>query len=67
MKSSAFTLSFLLLLLSTVITALPLPQSQPAVAPIDITTPVQQDLALLYKIPTQGTLLLSFPDNGPQE
>lgn len=70
MKSYAFTLSLLLLLLSeitTLTTALPLPQSQPGAAPIDIATPLQQDFALLYKIPTHSTLLLSYPDNGPEE
>ncbi|KAG2210832.1 hypothetical protein INT46_000330 [Mucor plumbeus] len=53
--------------ITTLTTALPLPQSQPGAAPIDIATPLQQDFALLYKIPTHSTLLLSYPDNGPEE
>ncbi|KAI8637608.1 hypothetical protein BD408DRAFT_424223 [Parasitella parasitica] len=72
MKSSALSLLVLLLSSSatTVITALPAPepQQQPAIiAPMDIATPVKQDTDQINRILHEGTLFLSFPDNGPEE
>lgn len=66
MKLSTLSTALVVLLLSPMLSALPLPQ-QPAVAPIDIATPVKQDFAQVNKILSEGTIFLSFPDNGPEE
>lgn len=67
MKLSALSTALVVLLLSTMLSARPLPQQPAAVAPIDIATPVQQDVTQVNRILSEGTIFLSFPDNGPDE
>lgn len=45
----------------------PLPEDNQSNGSIDVATPIEQDLAQVNRIVTQSSLLLSFPDRGPQE
>jgi hypothetical protein len=42
-------------------------QQKQSAAPIDLNTPIQQNTDQIHRVLTQGSLFLSFPDNGPEE